>query len=85
MAAMFATPPGVYPGKGIVHLARRPKLHKKIGGFLAGVSAASVGGIGVLAWTTYTSQLRFVGQRLGTGVLGKVATGCLILGHLSFH
>ena len=85
MATMFESPPGVYPARGIVHLARRPKLRNKIGGFLAGVSAASVGGISVLAWTTYASQLRFVGQRLGTGVLGKVATGCLILGLLSCH
>lgn len=80
---MISTPPGVYPARGVVHLYRRPNLNKRIGGFLAGMSAASVGGIVALAWGTYGAQLRFIGQRLGTGVWGKLVTGLLILGEAS--
>lgn len=80
---MISTPPGVYPARGVVHLVRRPNLNKRIGGFLAGMSAASVGSIAIIAWGTYGAQLRFVGHRLGTGVWGKLATGLLILGEAS--
>ena len=80
---MISTPPGVYPVRGAVHLYRRPNLNKRIGGFLAGMSAASVGGIVALAWGTYGTQLRFIGQRLGTGIWGKLATSLLILGEAS--
>lgn len=80
---MISTPPGVYPVRGVVHLSRRPNLNRKIGGFLAGMSAASVGGIVALAWGTYGAQLRFVGQRMGMGVFGKLVTGLLIIGEAS--
>lgn len=80
---MISTPPGVYPARGAVHLYRRPNLNKRIGKFLAGMSAASVGGIVALAWGTYGAQLRFIGQRLGTGIWGKLATSLLILGEAS--
>ena len=80
---MVSTPPGVYPARGAVHLYRRPNLNKRIGKFLAGMSAASVGGIVALAWGTYGAQLRFIGQRLGTGIWGKLATSLLILGEAS--
>ncbi|KAL3152798.1 hypothetical protein ABBQ38_012379 [Trebouxia sp. C0009 RCD-2024] len=80
---MIATPPGVYPVRGVVHLCRRPSLNKRVGGFLAGMSAASLGGVVALAWGTYGAQLRFVGQRLGTGIWGKLVTSLLILGEAS--
>lgn len=80
---MIATPPGVYPVRGVVHLYRRPNLNKRVGGFLAGMSAASLGGIVALAWGTYGAQLRFIGQRMGTGVWGKLVTSLLILGEAS--
>jgi len=69
--------------RGVVHLTRRPSLNKKIGGFLAGMSAASVGGIVALAWGTYGTQLQFIGHRIGTGIWGKLVTSLLILGEAS--
>jgi hypothetical protein len=80
---MISTPPGVYPLRGVVHLSRRPNLNKRIGGFLAGMSAASVGAIAALAWGTYGTQLRFIGHRMGVGVFGKLVTGLLIIGEAS--
>lgn len=62
---------------------RHPNLNKKVGGFLAGTSGASFIGTAALAWGTYGVQLRFIGQRLGTGFFGKLATGLLILGEAS--
>ena len=79
----LTTPPGAYPARGVVHLARHPNLSRKVGGFLAGTGAASVIGVAALAWGTYGRQLSFIGQRIGHGFWGKLATGLLILGEAS--